>query len=148
MKRALAVLMIAALCCVAAVAPVIGQEKVETTLAKSVYGFRLESDMLFYVQAGLIQQSSDLIAGIGWNNNIWLGAHKYVYSNEEFAAFSGIELHVVYPIGETIEAHPALPLGFAITTNTTTVVVEALVFPALAGEPVNVKLALSVLFEL
>jgi len=148
MKRALAVLLIVALSVIAAVAPVIGQQQVDATAEKKVYGFRLESDMLFYVQVGLIHQNDDLIAGIGWNNNIWFGAHKYFHSNEEFAAFSGIEMHIVYPVGETIEAHPALPLGFAMATNTTTIVVEAIVFPALAGEPINVKFAVSLLFEI
>jgi hypothetical protein len=39
-------------------------------------------------------------------------------------------------------------MGFAVTTNLTTFVAQALIFPALAGEPVNVKFAVSFLFEL
>lgn len=147
MKRALTLILFVAIFVTAAIAPVIGQEE---TVAEAaiVYGFRMESDMLFYIEAGVLMSQADLVAGIGWNNNIWLGAHKYFYSDGELAAFSGIELHITYPAGETIEFHPALPIGFAITSELTTFVVEALIFPALAGEPVNVKFAVSFLFEL
>ena len=147
MKRALTLILFVAFFVTAAIAPVIGQEEMAAESA-IVYGFRMETDMLFYIEAGVLMGQADFMAGIGWNNNIWLGAHKYFYSNEELAAFSGIELHITYPTGETIEFHPALPMGFAVTTNLTTFVAQALIFPALAGEPVNVKFAVSFLFEL
>jgi len=163
MKKALTLILFVAFFVTAAIAPVIGQEETatpsipiaptieqeETPMQSAVvYGFRMESDMLFYIEAGFLMEKADFVAGIGWNNSIWLGAHKYFYSNEELAAFSGIELHIAYPKNETIEFHPALPMGFAITTDLTTFVVEALIFPALVGEPVNVKFAVSFLFEL
>ena len=157
MKRALTLILFTLIFVTAAIMPAIAQEAAGTppiaqeetaTPSVIVYGFRMESDTLFYIEAGALMEDADFVAGIGWNNSIWLGVHKYFYSNEELAAFSGIELHIAYPAEETLEFHPAFPMGFAINTHLVTFVAEALIFPALTGEPVNVKFAVSFLFEL
>lgn len=113
-----------------------------------VYGGRLQSDMLFYGQFGVKTQTWDATIGIGWNNSVWLGGHAYFFEGGGIAAFSGLEMHILYPPEGTIEFHPALPLGFAIQHEKVVFIVEALVLPALDGEPVNAILAISFLFGL
>jgi opacity protein-like surface antigen len=113
-----------------------------------VYGFRMQSDMTFYVEAGALLDEADIIAGIGWNNAIWLGAHKYFYSNNEFTAFSGIELHILYPKNGALELHPALPIGFGLVTGNALFIVESLIYPNFEGEPIVVKFGISFLFKL
>ena len=113
-----------------------------------VFGSRLQSNMAFYLQAGVMMGSFDFMAGLGWNNSIWLGAHKYFYSTEEFAAFSGIELHIRYPEEETIEFHPCLPIGFAVTADQATFIIQTLIYPSLEGEPITALFGISFLFDI
>jgi hypothetical protein len=122
-------------------------EKV-TPEVNAVYGFRLQSDMAFYVEAGVILNQAEFLAGIGWNNSIWLGIHKYFYNNVDYTAFSGIEVHISYPENEVLQLDPALPIGFGINTSTVTFIVESLIYPNFAGEPIVVKFAVSFLFKL
>jgi opacity protein-like surface antigen len=126
-------------------------EAVQTQTYSSVnvvYGFRMQSDMTFYVEVGALLDQADIIAGIGWNNAIWVGAHKYFYSNNEFTAFSGIELHILYPKNATLELHPALPIGFALVTGDALFIVESLIYPNFEGESITVKFGISFLFKL
>ena len=152
MKKALTLILLVVVFVVATIVPVIGQEETAPAVAQTksaiVYGFRMQSDMLFYLEGGALMNDADFVAGLGLNDSIWLGGHKYFYSNDEFAAFAGIELHIAYPKNQTIQFSPAVPIGFAVKTELTTVIAEALIFPALSGEPVNVKFAVSFLFEL
>lgn len=113
-----------------------------------IYGGRLQSDMLFYGQFGVKAKNFDATLGIGWNNSIWIGGHTYFFSGDGIAAFSGLELHIEYPSGGTIELHPALPLGFAVQHEKMVWIVEALILPSVAGEPVTAIFALSFLFGL
>lgn len=113
-----------------------------------VYGGRLQSDQLFYAQLGVKSDTADVMLGIGWNNSIWLGGHAYFFSGDGIAAFSGIELHIEYPTNGTIELHPALPLGFAVTQGKAAWIVEALILPSPEGEQIQSIFALSFLFKL
>jgi len=113
-----------------------------------IYGGRLQSDMLFYGQFGVKARNFDATIGLGWNNSIWIGGHTYFFSGEGIAAFSGLELHIEYPTGGTIELHPALPLGFAVEHEKMVWIVEALILPSLEGTPVTAIFALSFLFGL
>jgi len=113
-----------------------------------IYGGRLQSDMLFYGQFGIKADTYDVTLGLGWNNSIWVGGHTYFFAGDGIAAFSGLELHIEYPAGETIELHPALPLGFAVEHDKLVWIVEALILPSLAGQPVTAIFALSFLFGL
>jgi hypothetical protein len=72
MKRALTLILFVAFFVTAAIAPVIGQEEMAAESA-IVYGFRMETDMLFYIEAGVLMGQADFMAGIGWNNNILAG---------------------------------------------------------------------------
>jgi len=113
-----------------------------------VGGMRLHHDALFYGQLGVIVNNMDLIAGIGFNNAVWIGAHRYIYANEELSAFSGIEAHILYPAGEPLTFRPAIPVGFAVATEIGTVILEAVILPAVQGHPVEVGFAVCYLFPL
>jgi len=113
-----------------------------------IYGFRLQSDQLFYISVGAKAEGADAAIGLGWNNTVWLGFHKYFYSNAGLAVLTGLEIHVVYPAGGTIEFHPALPLGFAITQGKTILFVESLIQPSLAGQQVRSTFAVQFMMEL
>jgi len=113
-----------------------------------IYGFRLQSDQLFYVSIGAKSEGADAAIGLGWNNTVWLGFHKYFYSNEGLAVLTGLEIHVVYPPGGTVEFHPALPLGFAITQDKTILFVESLIQPSLTGQQIGSTFAVQFMMEL
>jgi len=113
-----------------------------------IYGGRLQSDMLFYGQFGVKTDTYDATLGIGWNNSIWIGGHTYFFAGDGIAAFSGLELHIEYPESGTLLLRPALPLGFAVQHEKMVWIVEALILPAIEGEPVTAILALSFLFGL
>ena len=113
-----------------------------------VFGGRLQSDQLFYMQGGFIVDSWEGLAGLGLNNSLWLGGHKYIAATDEIAVFSGVELHITYPKNDTVTFKPALPLGFAFNDNGAVFVVESLILPALDGEPIQALFAISFLFKL
>jgi len=113
-----------------------------------IYGGRLQSDMLFYGQFGVKTDTYDATLGIGWNNSIWIGGHTYFFAGDGIAAFSGLELHIEYPESGTLLLRPALPFGFAVQHEKMVWIVEALILPAIEGEPVTAILALSFLFGL
>ena len=148
MKRVVSLLLVAMVLAFVT-GTVVAQEQATTEpSATVVYGGRLQSDMLFYAQIGVRGENAEGMLGIGWNNSIWLGGHAYFMATEGVAAFSGLELHILYPSGGTIELHPALPLGFAIQHEKTAFIVEALILPAPDGEQVKSIFALSFLFAL
>ena len=122
------------------------QEEAQT--ASIVFGGRLQSDMLFYMQAGVIVDTWEAVAGLGLNNSIWLGAHKYIAATDEISVFSGVELHVTYPRNDTLTFKPALPIGFAFDTRGAVFVIESLIMPSLTGAPIEVLFAVSFLFKL
>ena len=113
-----------------------------------VFGGRLQSDMLFYMQAGAIVDTWEVVAGLGLNNSIWLGAHKYIAATDEISVFSGVELRVTYKDQGKIMFTPALPIGFAFDTEGAVFVVESLIMPAKEGDSVEVLFAVSFLFKL
>jgi len=127
----------------------LGQEVVNVQSdVQIVGGMRLHHDALFYGQLGVIVNNMDLIVGIGFNNAVWIGAHRYIYANEELSAFSGVEAHILYPPGEPITFRPAIPMGFAVSTEIGTVILEAVILPAVQGHPVEVGFAVCYLFPL
>jgi len=113
-----------------------------------IFGFRLQSDQLFYVSVGAKTKGADAGIGLGWNNTVWLGFHKYFHQNESLAVLTGLEIHVVYPAGGTIEFHPALPLGFVITQGQTILFVESLIQPAGTGQQITSTFAVQFMMEL
>ena len=126
-----------------------GQEVVNVESdVQIVGGMRLHHDALFYGQLGVIVNNMDMIAGIGFNNAVWIGVHRYIYANEELSAFSGVEAHILYPAGEPITFRPAIPVGFAVATEIGTMILEAVILPAVQGHPVEVGFAVCYLFPL
>jgi len=111
------------------------------------YGFRLQSDQLFYATAGVFFDDISVAFGLGWNNTVWLGVHAHFFADKELAAFTGLELHIIYPSEETIEFHPSLPIGFAFRTKGITVKVINAITPAF-DEPIGSVLALQFEMEL
>jgi len=79
---------------------------------------------------------------------VWLGFHTYFYTNQGLAALTGLEMHIVYPPNETIELHPALPLGFAITWDRTITIIETILQPAVVGKPIGATLAVTFMMGL
>lgn len=121
---------------------------VERVAGNIIYGFRLQSDLLFYVVAGILTERSDLALGIGMNDSVWAGAHLYFHVNQGLAAFSGAEFQIVYPSGGTVTFIPSIPIGFALRALDTVFYVSAIVTPALSGEPITATLALSFFMEI
>jgi len=124
----------------------LAEEELQTTSV--IFGGRLQSDTLFYLQAGVFVDTWDVMASLGLNNSIWLGAHKYINPSGSVMVFTGVELHVEYPADSTIKFEPALPIGFAISTGEAVFVIESLILPSLEGDPVKVTFAVSFLFRL
>ena len=149
-KRLILVLIVAVLAFIPAVA--LGQQATapKQPSVSIVGGFRLHHDMFFYLQGGVIADGADVMLDVGMNNSVWIGAHKYLYTNEAqtVSAFSGFELHVFYPTGSTIEFHPALPFGVAARTGMGMFYVEMLILPSQEGKPVDLGFALSFLFPI
>jgi hypothetical protein len=118
------------------------------TSVSVVYGLRLQSDMLFYATVGVLTQRADAGIGIGLNNSVWVGMHTYFYQDEGLAAFTGLELHVIYPERDTITLKPSFPIGFALTHAQTVTTIATLITPALEGEPVGATFEVSFMMEL
>lgn len=151
MKRRLILFLVAAIAFVPVFA--LGQDAAQDAAQPNVQivgGFRLHHDMLFYLQGGVIADGADVMIDVGMNNSVWFGAHKFLYTNDEetISAYSGLELHILYPSGETIEFHPALPFGVAANTGMGTFLVEMLILPSQEGQPVDLGFALSFLFPI
>ena len=124
----------------------LAEDAVQTT--SIIFGGRLQSDMLFYMQGGVMIDDFDAMACIGLNDSIWIGAHKYPYRTEALSVFTGVELHVSYADEGKIMLTPALPLGFAVNTDAMVIVIESLILPAPDGEAIDVTFAISFLFRL
>ena len=124
----------------------LAEDAVQTT--SIIFGGRLQSDMLFYMQGGVMIDDFDAMACLGLNDSIWIGVHKYPYRTEALSVFTGVELHVSYADEGKIMLTPALPLGFAVNTDAMVIVIESLILPAPDGEAIDVTFAISFLFRL
>lgn len=112
------------------------------------YGLRLQSDMLFYLCTGVSWERVDAAIGLGFNNGVWLGMHSYFYSNQGMAVFTGLELQVLYPPGEPLELHPALPIGFAVVRDRVKFVLETMLEPVVPKTQVRSTFAFLFTMEL
>lgn len=111
------------------------------------FGARMHTDAAFYAQLGIKTDEWDATVGIGFNDSVWIGAHKYVFGGDGLAAsiFAGIEMHIVdEDDGMTMD--PAMVIGGAINEGPILFIVEALIVPVAEGEPVQTVFAMSVNF--
>ena len=133
---------------VALMAPCLAFAQEDSPDFSLVFGGRIQSNTLFYMQGGVIVDTWEFVGGLGLNDSIWLGAHKYIVATDSISVFSGVELLVSYANYGKIMFTPALPIGFAFDAGGAVFVVESLILPAKATFAVDVLFAVSFLFKL
>lgn len=111
------------------------------------FGPRLYTDATFYVQGGFKTDNFDATVAIGFNDSVRIGAHGYFLEGEGISAavFAGVELHIDNS-GPVMTMNPAFSIGVAINEGPMLFIIDALLGPAVQGDPVTAVVAMSLNF--